>query len=338
METFAGPSFHSARWDHSVDLKGKRVAVIGTGASAAQFIPVIAEQASPSSTIFQRTPNWFVPVPTYHDDVPAGPAVALHARAVLRALVPLLDVLEHDRRPAARRHRRPELAAPGPHPSARRTTRSACCSRMYMQAQYRRPPRPRREGHARSTRPPRSASSSTTASGRRRLKRDNVAPHHRPHREITPTGVVTDDGAEHAADVIIYGTGFQASRFLTPMQVTGRNGIDLNEQWDGDARAYMGITVPNFPNFFLLYGPNTNIVVNGSIIYFSECEVQYVMGCLRMLADRRGARARLQARRPRRATTAASTPRNRMRTWGASDVNSWYKNDTATSRRTGPST
>ena len=68
------------------------------------------------------------------------------------------------------------------------------------------------------------------------------------------------------------------------MQVTGRNGADINEQWDGQARAYLGITVPNFPNFFLLYGPNTNIVVNGSIIYFSECEVQYVMGCLQMLA------------------------------------------------------
>ena len=75
---------------------------------------------------------------------------------------------------------------------------------------------------------------------------------------------MTADGEEHQFDVLIYGTGFQASKFLTPMKVTGRGGIDLHEQWDGDARAYLGVTVPGFPNLFCLYGPNTNIVVNGS--------------------------------------------------------------------------
>ena len=132
------------------------------------------------------------------------------------------------------------------------------------------------------------------------LKRDNVHLITDPIEEITPRGVVTADGDEHAADVIIYGTGFQASRFLTPMKVVGRGGIDLNEQWDGDARAYMGITVPNFPNFFMLYGPNTNIVVNGSIIYFSECEVQYVMGCLRLLLEDGHRAMDCKPRRPRR--------------------------------------
>ena len=82
--------------------------------------------------------------------------------------------------------------------------------------------------------------------------------------EITEKGVVTVDGTEHEVDVLIYGTGFQASKFLTPMKVTGRGGVDLHERGDGDARAYLGMTVPGFPNLFLLYGPNTNIVVNGS--------------------------------------------------------------------------
>ena len=78
------------------------------------------------------------------------------------------------------------------------------------------------------------------------------------------------DGIAHEVDVIIYGTGFQASNFLTPMKVIGRDGVDLHEQWDGDARAYLGVTIPGFPNLFCLYGPNTNIVINGSIIYFSR--------------------------------------------------------------------
>src|SRR5207253_3915210 len=138
--------------------------------------------------------------------------------------------------------------------------------------------------------------------------------------------VVTKDGTEYRADVIIYGTGFQASHFLTPMKVTGRNGVDLFEQWDGDARAYMGVVVPNFPNFFMLYGPNTNIVVNGSIIYFSECEVQYVLGCIRLLLDE-GHRALDVRPDVHDAYNERIDAANLQRTWGASKVNSWYKNE-----------
>ncbi len=144
-------------------------------------------------------------------------------------------------------------------------------------------------------------------------------------REITPRGVVTCDGVEHPADVIVYGTGFQASKFLAPMTISGRGGIDLNRQWDGDARAYMGITVPNFPNFFMLYGPNTNIVVNGSIIYFSECEVRYVLGCLRMLLE--SGRNAIDCRREVHDAYNERIDRaNRERVWGVATVNSWYRN------------
>ena len=102
------------------------------------------------------------------------------------------------------------------------------------------------------------------------LQRPNVHLVTSPIAEITESGLVTADGAHHDVDVLIYGTGFQASRFLTPMRIVGRKGLDLNEHWGGDARAYLGITVPDFPNLFLMYGPNTNIVVNGSIIFFSR--------------------------------------------------------------------
>ena len=131
------------------------------------------------------------------------------------------------------------------------------------------------------------------------LKRDNVQLLTDPIAAIEPSGLRMVDGTTHDVDVIIYGTGFQASRFLTPMQVTGRGGIDLHEQWDGNARAYLGIVTPNFPNFFMLYGPNTNIVVNGSIIYFSECEVHYVLQCLHHIPHHQGAGHRLPRGRAR---------------------------------------
>jgi 4-hydroxyacetophenone monooxygenase len=143
---------------------------------------------------------------------------------------------------------------------------------------------------------------------------------------VTPTGIRMADGTEHELDVLIYGTGFTASAFLTPMQVTGRGGIDLHEQWGGDARAYLGITVPGFPNLFCLYGPNTNIVVNGSIVYFSECGVRYIVGCLELLL--RGGHHALDVRKDVHDDFNEKVDaENRAMAWGWSDVNSWYKND-----------
>ena len=142
-----------------------------------------------------------------------------------------------------------------------------------------------------------------------------------------PEGVVTVDGELHEFDVLLYGTGFQPSRFLTPMKVVGRGGVDLHDRWDGDARAYLGVTVPGFPNFFMLYGPNTNIVVNGSIIWFTECEVRYVMDCIRTPARRRPPRARRA--RPTSTTryNEAIDAENLRMAWGVSTVNSWYKSE-----------
>jgi 4-hydroxyacetophenone monooxygenase len=126
--------------------------------------------------------------------------------------------------------------------------------------------------------------------------------------------------------VIIYGTGFNASKFLTPMTVTGRDGLDLHEHWAGDARAYLGVTVPGFPNLFCLYGPNTNIVVNGSIVYFSECGVRYILDCLRLLLDS-GHKA-LDVRKDVHDTfNEGVDAENALMAWGVSNVNSWYKND-----------
>jgi 4-hydroxyacetophenone monooxygenase len=160
----------------------------------------------------------------------------------------------------------------------------------------------------------------------RALKRDDVELVTTPIREITRDGVVTHDGHEHVVDVIVYGTGFQASKFLVPMTVTGREGRDLHEMWNGDARAYLGMTIPGFPNFFCLYGPNTNIVINGSIVYFSECEVRYVLGCIELVL--RGHHRALEVRKDvHDAYNERVDAENALMAWGASDVNSWYKNE-----------
>jgi 4-hydroxyacetophenone monooxygenase len=320
--TFAGPAFHSARWDHGVDLAGKRVAVIGTGASAMQFIPEIAPEVG-ELLVFQRTPAWMVPTPDYHDEVPEGltwlynhvPAYSEFNRfcifwrmgdgtlpnvtvdpdwaqpgsiSAMNEMIRLL-LQEHIKATFADRPDLLDVVTPGYPPGAKRMVRD--------------------NGIWAST-----------------LKRDNVQLMTQGIREITADGVVTADGQEEPVDVIIYGTGFTASKFLTPMTVTGRNGVDLHEHWQGDARAYLGVTIPGFPNLFCLYGPNTNIVVNGSIIYFSECGVRYIVGLLGLLLQ--GGHRALDVRKDvhDEFNERVDAENSRM-AWGTSDVNSWYKNE-----------
>jgi 4-hydroxyacetophenone monooxygenase len=157
------------------------------------------------------------------------------------------------------------------------------------------------------------------------LKRDNVTLETSPIAEILPEGIRTVDGEVHEFDVIIYGTGFHADHFLLPIQFTGRDGRDLHDTWQGDPQAYMGITVPGFPNLYLLYGPNTNIVVGSSIIFFSECEMRYIMGCLKMQFEQ--GLASLEVREAIcREYNDSMDERNRMCAWGSPHVSSWYKN------------
>jgi 4-hydroxyacetophenone monooxygenase len=330
-DRFEGPAFHSAQWDHEVTLEGKRVAVIGTGASAVQLIPHVAEAAE-QLLVFQRTPNWFVPTPEYQQDIPEGlrwlqrqvPAYASWYRfwlfwrntegmlaatevedgwedprstgAINDVLRELLTAHLHNEFADA-----PELldeVVPSYPPSAKRVIRD--------------------DGTWAAT-----------------LKRDDVRLLTDKVSEITPTGIRTADGVEHEVDVIVYGTGFQASRFLTPMQVTGRGGLDLHEHWSGDARAYLGINVPGFPNLFCLYGPNTNIVINGSIIYFSECSVSYVLECLRLLLET-GHRAMDVRDEVHDDYNAWIDEGNRRRVWSVPGVNSWYKNEFGRSAQNWP--
>ncbi len=319
---FTGESFHSARWNHDADLAGKRIGVIGTGASAAQFIPQLARMGGDVS-IFARTTNWLLPTPDLHDAVSDGarwlhdhlPGYSLWYRAavVMPQTVGFLDdvVVDPDYPPteravSARNERLRELIT------------------AWMEPQF-------------ADRPDlRDVIIPDSPVGGKRivrdngtwiatLKRDNVHVIRDAIEAITPAGIRCADGTEHALDVIVYGTGFEASKFLMPVQVTGRDGRDLHDTWQDDARAYMGMTIPDFPNLFCMYGPNTNLVVYGSIILFSELTAKYIVDATRLLLE--GGQRALEVRPEVFETFNERVDEaNRLRAWGYSKVNSWYKN------------
>jgi 4-hydroxyacetophenone monooxygenase len=337
-DSFAGPAFHSARWRHDVPLAGRRVAVVGTGASALQFVPEIAPEVG-ELLVFQRTPPWLAPTPDYHDPVPDGlrwlfehvPTYSEMNRFAIfwRMGDGVLDTIRADDAWQGDGGSVSEL---------NEMTRQLLTE--YLQAVY--AERPDLLAAAIPDYPP-GAKRGLRDNGiwPATLQRENVRLVTDRIVRIIPDGVVTvdDEGTEtlHEVEVTIYGTGFQASKFLTPMQVVGRDGVDLHERWGGDARAYLGVTVPEFPNLFLLYGPNTNIVINGSIVYFSECGVRYVLG---LLGEMFRAGARSLAVRPEvhDAFNEALDAENARMAWGRSTVNTWYRNEHGRSAQNWPFT
>jgi 4-hydroxyacetophenone monooxygenase len=322
-ESFAGPAFHSARWDHSVDLTGKRVGVIGTGCSAAQFAPIVAEQVE-HLEIFQRTPNWMFPVPHYRHEVPQGFQYLLGHVPYYRQWYRFWLFWKSAEllRPMA------EVDPDWPDKTRSVGEGNDLLRQMLteaLEALY--PERPDLLEKALPQYPPAAkriiVDDGTWAAT---LHRDNVTLTTTGIEKIVPEGVVTVDGELHEFDVLLYGTGFQPSKFLMPMKIVGRGGVELHERWDGNARAYLGVTVPGFPNFFMLYGPNTNIVVNGSIIWFTECEVRYVMDCIRTVIAEDHHALDVKQEVHDRYNEAIDAENLRM-AWGVSTVNSWYKSE-----------
>jgi len=157
------------------------------------------------------------------------------------------------------------------------------------------------------------------------LTHDNVDLVTDPIEAITAGGVRCANGVEHAADAIVFATGFHANRFLWPMDIVGRDGDTLRQRWGEEPRAYLGITVPGFPNLFCLYGPGTNLAHAGSIIFHSECQVRYIMGCLAMLIG--GGFVSMDCRRAvHDAYAERFDARHKTLVWSHPGVNNWYKN------------
>ncbi len=321
IDQFAGESFHSARWDHDVDLTGKRVAVIGTGASAAQFIPHVADAAE-HLTVFQRTPPWLAPNENYQAEIPEGLGWVLrHVPEYARWERLWIFWRTHEGLlPAA-------VVDPEWQPQDRSVSALNDMIRMFFESMYETfVPDEELRAKVVPQYPP-IAKRIVFDNGVyfQTLCRDDVELCTETITEICEKGIRTAGGAERAFDVIIYGTGFQASKFLSPMKIEGVGGADLHERWDGDARAYLGIVVPEFPNLFLMYGPNTNIVINGSIIYFSECETNYIVESIKLLLDADASSMECRSDVHDRYNDWIDAG-NRSMAWGASSVNSWYKN------------
>jgi cation diffusion facilitator CzcD-associated flavoprotein CzcO len=303
-ETFAGHSFHSAEWDHGYDLRGKRVAVVGTGASAVQFVPEIAPLVD-RLVVFQRTGNWFLPRQNR-----AYPAAV---RAAIRH-VPGLQ--------AARRrfvfYYCEALTAMIRHPRTVGRV-GAAKSAAFMAWQLRSEPELRRKVWPDYT------------FGCKRilfsshwlpaLRRPNVDLVTDAVAGLAPEGVVTADGTLHEVDCVIYGTGFKTNDFMFPMEVSGAGGRTLREAWTDGAHAHLGITVPGFPNLFVLYGPNTN-TSGGSIIAYLEAQSAYVRQALEEIR-RRGAAAIDVRQDVEAANVREVQERFRGTAWTRCD--SWYR-------------
>ena len=302
IERFAGHTFHSARWDHDYDLRGRRVAVVGTGASAIQFVPEIARHAA-QLTVFQRTANWILPrrnhvYPPWLRALIATPGLQRVRRALLFAFLESLTAsIRHPRTlgrlTAMRCARFMRAQVPDPELRARIwPDYTFGCKRVLFSSHY-----------------------------LPALARPNVALVTEPVAEVTPTGLRTPDGLVHEADCIIWATGFRASEFVAPMQVRGAGGQRLADAWAGGAHAHLGMTVPGFPSMFLMYGPNTN-TSGGSIIFFLETQAGYIRQALAHL--RAGGHAALDVRPE---VEAASDRALQAAFAGTAwlDCNSWYQ-------------
>ena len=301
-DEFNGEMFHSARWRHDLDLTGRRVAVVGTGASAIQFVPRIAGQVA-RLHLFQRTPPWVMP----RADRPISAA----ERGLLR------------RSPAARRAMRAGVYW------GRELTATAFLRPALMRAGQ---AVARRHLH-RSVADPalRAVLTPDYTMGCKRvllsndyypaLTRDNVEVVPSGVERIVPTGVVGSDGAVREVDTIIFGTGFHVTDVPIARLITGRDGRTLAEAWQESMRAYLGTSVAGFPNLFLLLGPNTGLG-HTSVVFMIECQIEYLLKLLRH-TDRVG--APLEPTPQAQEEYAAGVDRRMRHTvWSTGGCRSWY--------------
>ena len=281
LDSFAGPHFHTAQWPADLDLAGKSVAVVGSGASAMQVVPAIAPLVE-QLTVFQRSPQWAQPFDKLHQPVPAALRLLFDEVPLYRAWYRLrLSWIFHDKLyPALQRE--PGWTDPSSINAANERHRQYFTD--YIRAEI--GDREDLLDKVIPTYPPFGKRMLQDNGWFRTLLRDNVELVTGSVTEVRPGGVVTDDGREHDADVLVFATGFDVVRFVSTYQVLGRDGRDLREVWnDDDCRAYLGLAVHGFPNFFTLYGPNTQTGHGGSFIAIAEAQMNYVASLLRGMVE-----------------------------------------------------
>ena len=321
---FEGPAFHTARWDHDVDLTDKRVVMVGAGATGFQVAPAIAEQVG-HLTILKRSAQWMFPNPDYHRSVGPGVQWALgHLPFYGRWYRFLIFWPGCDTGLVAAR------VDPEWEPQHRSVSEANEMARI-MFTEWITGQLEGREDLIELVVPDYPPTGKRTlqdnGSWLRTLRRDDVELVRAGVQRLEADAVIDSDGRRHPADVVIWATGFRANEMLLPMRITGRHGVDLREMWGNRPRAYLGMTVPGFPNFFCLYGPGTNLASGGSLIFHSECEVRYILECLTEMAERNI--AAMEPRRDRYDDWYERSQRElQMMVWSSPHIeHSFYKND-----------
>jgi cation diffusion facilitator CzcD-associated flavoprotein CzcO len=300
---FTGHTFHSASWDHDYDLSGKRVGVVGSGASAVQFVPEIASRVA-QMTVFQRTGNWFLPRKN-------RPYPTLVRRAFER--VPRLQefrrrfVFEYGE----------SLTLLIRHPASLGRIGAARAG-AFMRSQLKDPELREKVWPDYTFGCKRILFSSQFLPT---LERPNVELETERIEQIVPEGVRTADGHLHELDCLIWATGFRTNDFMFPMAISGRGGRSLEEAWQGGAHAHLGICMPSFPNMFVMYGPNTN-TSGGSIIFYLETQAAYLRQAIQQLAARGAGAIEVRAE-VEAASDHAVQHRFAGTAWTACD--SWYR-------------
>lgn len=322
INQYRGVTMHSQEWSHEADYAGKRVAVIGTGASAYQIVPALADDVA-KLVLFQRSAPWMLPAPNYHDDVTDAftwlrrkvPHYAQWYRlwATVQGIPGRLHTVTAEEG---------WQGAPLSVSRKNQEVREVLTERLAAQFAE----RPDLLAHAVPNYPP----------GAKRMLRDNgvwAAALKSTHTTVVTAGIdrfsergiIDNHGVEHEVDIVVFATGFKPSDYLDEVEVIGRDGVEIHDFWQGDARAYNGITVPGFPNFFLIYGPNVGGVVAGSLHFMIERAVEFSLKSVYEILQRGVAAIDVKPAALDRFVDWIDAGNRRM-AWGQPYVHTWYQN------------
>lgn len=281
-DDFAGPLFHTAHWPADLDLTGKRVAIIGTGASAMQIVPSIVDDVQ-SLAVFQRSAQWARPIPRYHDPIPDGAQWLLANVPLYAAWYRFTMLWRYGDGLLPTLHKDPEW----PHPE-RSLNRANDRHRQEMADHMAAELAGRDDLLAKClpTYPPYGKRILLDNGWFQAIRRPNAELVTEDIARITRDGIETADGKTREFDVIVLSTGFKVGQLTARLNATGRGGRKLHEVWAGDnPAAHLGITIPGFPNLFSTQGPNTGLGHGGSAIFQSECQARYIVGCIRDMIE-----------------------------------------------------
>ncbi len=323
LDTFDGAIFHSARWPQGLDLTGKRVAIVGSGASAMQIGPAIAGTVD-QLTVFQRSPQWIAPNADYFSPVTDQAHWLMENVPAYRAWYRVrLSWIFNDKV-------HPTLQVDPNWPEKSLSINEINHGHRAFYTKYltkRLAGRPDLVAKSLPNYPPFGKRMLLDNGWYTMLTRPNVELVTEAVTAVTPAGLISDSGTEREFDVVILATGFHTDRLLYPMDIVGRSGRSTREIWgEHDAKAYLGITVPDFPNLFITCGPNTALGHGGSYITIAECQVRYIVDMLATMVNNRWGAVECRPEVNEKYNAAVDDAHSRM-VWAHPGMTNWYRND-----------